>query len=51
MQNKIGEGAKECAARRKVAMAEEQRAQKEAEVFFAAHIRRRGRWHSHKHQP
>ena len=41
----LGEGAKECAARRRVAMAEEERVRKEAEAFFAAHVRGRGRWH------
>ena len=40
----LGEGAKGCAARRKVAMVEEERMRKEAEAFFAAHIRGRGRW-------
>ena len=40
----LGEGAKECAARRRVAMAEEERMRKEGEAFFSAHIRGRGRW-------
>ena len=40
----LGEGAKECAARRRVAMAEEERMRKEGEAFYAAHIRGRGRW-------
>ena len=40
----LGEGANECAARRRVAMAEEERMRKEGEVFYAAHIRGRGRW-------
>ena len=35
----LGEGAKECAARRRVAMAEEERTRKEAEAFYAAHVR------------
>ena len=35
----------ECAARRSVAMTEEERMTKEGEAFFAAHIRGRGRWH------
>ena len=38
----LGEGAKECAARGKVAMAEEKRMRKEVEAFYAAHIRGRG---------
>ena len=40
----LGEGAKEFAARRRVAMAEEERMRKEGEAFYAAHIRGRGRW-------
>ena len=40
----LGEGAKECAARRMVALAEEERMRKEGEAFYAAHIRGRGRW-------
>jgi hypothetical protein len=43
----LGEGAKECAARRRVAMAEEERIRKEAEAFFAAHVRGRGCWARH----
>ena len=38
------EGAKECAARRSVAMAEEERMRKEGEAFYAAHIEVRARW-------
>ena len=38
------EGANECAARRRVAMAEEERMRKEWESFYASHIRGRGRW-------
>ena len=38
------EGAKECAARRSVAMAEEERMRKEGEAFYAAHIKVRARW-------
>ena len=40
----LGERAKECAAWRRVAMAEEERMRKEGEAFYAAHIRGRGRW-------
>ena len=40
----LGEGAKGCAARRRVAIAEEERVRKEAESLFAAHARGRGRW-------
>ena len=43
----LGEGAKECAARRRVTMAEEERRRKEEEAFFAAHVRGRGRWARH----
>ena len=43
----LGEGAKECAARRRVAMAEEERTIKEAEAYYAAHVRGRGRWAGH----
>ena len=43
----LGEGAKECAARRRVTMAEEERRRKEGEAFFAAHVRGRGRWARH----
>ena len=38
-------GAKGCEARRRLGMAEEERARKEAEAFFAAHVSVRGRWH------
>ena len=40
----MGEGAKGCTARRKLAMLEEERTKKEAEAFFSAQIRGRGRW-------
>ena len=40
----LGEGAKECAARRRVAMAEEERMRREGEAYYAVHIRGRGRW-------
>ena len=40
----LGVGAREAAARRMVAMAEEQRIQREEEAHFAAHVRGRGRW-------
>ena len=38
-------GAKGCEARRRLGMAEEERARKEAEAFFAAHLIGRRRWH------
>ena len=38
-------GAREAAARRGVAMVEEQRVQREEEAHFAAHLRGRGRWY------
>ena len=41
----LGKGAKGCAARRRLSMAEEERARKEAEAFFAAHVSGRRRWH------
>ena len=34
----------EAAGRRKVAMEQEGRLEKEEEAFFAAHVRGRGRW-------
>ena len=40
----LGEGAKECAARRRVAMAEEERMRREGEAYYSVHIRGRGRW-------
>ena len=40
----LGVGAREAAGRRKVAMEQERRLQKEEEAFFAAHVRGRGRW-------
>jgi hypothetical protein len=39
----LGEGAKECAARRSVAMAEDETMRKKGEAFYAAHFRGRGR--------
>ena len=39
------EGAKKCAARRMVTMAEGERMRKEGEALYSAHIRGRGRWH------
>ena len=38
----IGEAARECAARRRVAMVEDERMRMEAAAFFAAHVRGRG---------
>ena len=40
----LGKGANECTARRRVAMAEEERMRKEGEAFYGSHIRGRGRW-------
>ena len=39
----LGEGARECAARRRVAMGEGERMRQEAAAFYTAHIRGRGR--------
>ena len=39
----LGEAARECAGRRRVAMMEGERMQQEAAAFHAAHIRGRGR--------
>ena len=38
----IGEAARECAARRRVAMVEDERMRMEAAAFFSAHVRGRG---------
>ena len=40
----LGVGSREAAARRGVAMAEEQRIQREEEAHFSAYVRGRGRW-------
>ena len=40
----LGMGAREVAARRKVAMEKELRLRREEEVYFAAHVRGSGRW-------
>jgi hypothetical protein len=40
----LGVGAREVAARRRVAMEQEVRLKREEEAHFAAHMRRRGRW-------
>ena len=40
----LGVGAREAAARRKVAVEQEVRLRREEEAFFAAHVRGRGRW-------
>ena len=40
----LGVGSREAAARRGVAMVEEQRVQREEEAHFSAHVRGRGRW-------
>ena len=40
----LGVGAREAAARRKVAVEQELRLRREEEAYFAAHVRGRGRW-------
>jgi hypothetical protein len=40
----LGQAARECAGRRRVAMADGERMRQEAASFHAAHIRGRGRW-------
>ena len=40
----LGEGAKECAARRRQAMSEADRMRHEAAAHYSAHVRGRGRW-------
>ena len=40
----LGVGSREAAARRTLAMVEEQRIQREEEAHFSAHVRGRGRW-------
>ena len=39
----LGAAAQECAARRRVTMAQEERLRKEAEAFFSAYVRGQGR--------
>ena len=45
----LGELARECAGRRRVAMAEGVRMRQEAAAYHAAHIRGRGRWVARGH--
>ena len=40
----LGQAARECAGRRRVAMADGERMRQEAAAFHTAHIRGRGRW-------
>ena len=40
----LGVGAREAAARRKVAVEQELRLRREEEAYFAAHVRGRGWW-------
>ena len=40
----LGVGAREAVARRKVAAEQEHRLRREEEVYFAVHVRGRGRW-------
>ena len=40
----LGESAKQCAARRRLAMQEGERMRMEAAAYHAAHVRGRGRW-------
>ena len=39
----LGAAAKECAARRRVTMAQEERLRREAEAFFSAYVQGKGR--------
>ena len=43
MVGHVGEGAKECASRMRVAMADEERMRKMVEAFYLSHIRGRAR--------